>query len=175
MSRFLEFIPARSRKRIFLTLLALTLILFGAINRLSAPLINQTVAPSGIVSFELASTSEKAEVILKSWDANARLFAAFGLGLDYLLLTAYGLTLSLGVLMAGKKQGGKFEKFSHLVAWGALLAALSDAFENYFLWQILIGAETDIFPRLAASFAQIKFALIFISLGFAVTGWLWKK
>jgi hypothetical protein len=50
-------------------------------------------APNGIVSYELAGNIKPAAEILASWDARAQLFAAFGLVLDYLFMTAYALAL----------------------------------------------------------------------------------
>ena len=170
----LDFIQASSRKKIFFPLLVLTLGLLGVFQLLDAPLQNP-VSSSGIVSFELAGTPSKADAITQSWDARAQLFAAFGLGLDYLFMIAYGLTISLGVLMAASKQGGGFEKASNYVGWGVLVATLFDAIENFFLWQILIGGGFSFYPRMAAVSAMLKFILLIIGLGFALTGWLWKK
>jgi hypothetical protein len=49
----LEIIPEEYRQRIFLTLLALTLMLFAVFRVLDQPL-RTPVAPNGIVSFEFA-------------------------------------------------------------------------------------------------------------------------
>ena len=170
----LDFIPAYSRKKIFISLLMLTLVLIGIFGLLDAPLRNP-VSPSGIVSFELAGTPEKADAIIQTWDSRAQLFAAFGLGYDYLFLITYGLTLSLGVLMAATKQGGKFEKVGAYVGWGVLLAALFDAVENFFLWRILSGVASSFCPRMAAFSAIVKFFFLVLGLGYALVGWLWKK
>ncbi|MCP4138687.1 MAG: hypothetical protein GY755_00070 [Chloroflexi bacterium] len=174
MSHPLDFIPASSRKKIFLSLLALTLVLVGIFGILDAPLRNP-VSPSGIVSFELAGTPEKAEAIIQSWDSRAQLFAAFGLGYDYLFMVVYGLTLSLGVLMTASKNGGKFEKVGNYLGWGVLLAALLDGVENFALWRLLSGTATELCPRVAALSATIKFVLLILGLGYALVGWLWKK
>ena len=119
----------------FFPLLALTLGLFGIFGILDFPLRTPS-APLGIVSFELAGTPENANAIIESWDQRAKLFAAFGLGLDYLFMPAYALTISLGVLMALRKHGGWFTKIGGAIGWGALLAALFDAVENVFLWRL---------------------------------------
>jgi len=174
MSHPLDFIPAPSRKKIFFPLLALTLVLLGVFQLLDGPLQNP-VSPNGIVSFELAGTPEKADAIIQSWDSRAQLFAAFGLGLDYLFMLAYGLTISLGVLMAGAKHGGKFEQLGALMGWGVLLASLLDAIENLALWRILSGWATPYYATTAAISATIKFTLLLLGLGFALIGWLWKK
>ena len=170
----LDFIPSVAQKKAFFAFLALTLGLFGVFRYLDAPLRNPA-APSGIVSFELAGTPERADSIIQSWDARSQLFAAFGLGLDYLFMPAYALTLSIGVLMALRKRGGVFAKLGAYVGWGALLAGLFDAVENVALWRLLSGISTPFCPRAAAFAATVKFALIVLGLIFALTGWLLPK
>ncbi len=174
MSHPLECIPEKSRKKIFIPLLTLTLILLGVFRLLDAPL-KGPATPAGIVSFELAGTIEKANTIMESWDARAKLFAAFGLGLDYLFLVAYGLTISLGVLMVATKHGGKFMQFGKYVGWGVLLASLFDALENFALWRMLSNTGTTFCPCVAAFSAAIKFILLLVGLGFVLFGWLLPK
>ena len=174
MSHPLDFIPSAAQKKVFFALLTLTLGLFGVFRYLDAPL-RVPDAPNGIVSYELAGTPERTDSIIQAWDARAQLFAAFGLGLDYLFMPAYALTLSLGVLMALRKQGGWFAKLGAFVGWGALLAGLFDAVENIALWRLLSGTATPLCPRVAAVAATVKFLLIIISLLFALLGWLLPK
>ena len=64
------------------------------------PLINPT-APSGIVTFELAGKVSKVQEILVSWDSHEQLFAALGLGLDYVFMLLYSTTVGLACLWAG--------------------------------------------------------------------------
>ena len=92
MNHPLDFIPANKRKPAFFAFLTLTLILFAVFRVLDSPL-RTAAAPNGIVSYELAGNIKPAAEILGSWDARAQLFAAFGLGLDYLFMPAYALTL----------------------------------------------------------------------------------
>lgn len=174
MSHPLHFIPTKSQKNIFFSLLALTLVLVGAFRLLDAPL-HTPAAPNGIVSFELAGTTARSESIIQSWDARAKLFAAFGLGIDYLFMPAYALTISLGVLMVLRKHGGVFAKLGGYFGWGALLAGLFDAVENVALWRLLSGIATPLCPRMAMVAATIKFALILLGLLFALVGWLLPK
>ncbi len=170
----LEFIPEKSRRKVFIPLLILTLGLLGVFRLLDAPLQNPA-APSGIVSFELAGTVEKATTIMESWDERAQLFAAFGLGLDYLFLVVYGVTISLGVLMVATKHGGKFVKVGSYIGWGVLTASLFDALENLALWRILSGWAQPHCYQVAAISATIKFGLLIIGLGFALVGWVLSK
>ena len=170
----LSWIPSENYKKIFFPLLTLTIILLVILQFLNQPLVNP-ISPSGMVSFELAGTTENAQAIIASWDPNAQLAAAFGIGLDYLFLLTYGLTLSLGILMASGKQGGKLEVAGIFISWGILVASLLDAIENYALWRILVGVTAEIYPRVAAFSAKVKFFLIFVGIGFALVGWLWRK
>ena len=174
MSHPLDFIPNTAQKKIFFALLALTLGLVGVFSLLDAPL-RTTAAPNGIVSFELAGTPEKADAIIQSWDARAQLFAAFGLGFDYIFMPAYALTISLGVLMALRKHSGIFSKTGIYAGWGMLLAALLDAVENVALWRLLSDTATSFCPRVAAVAATIKFGLILLGLGVALIGWVMPK
>ena len=174
MSHPLDFIPGTARKKVFFALLVLTLGLFGVFRYLDGPL-RVPDAPNGIVSYELAGTPEKADSIIQAWDARARLFAAFGLGIDYLFMPAYALTISLGVLMVLRKRSGWFAKLGAYVGWGALLAALFDAVENIALWRLLSGTATPFCPRVASIAATIKFSLIILGILFALLGWLLPK
>ena len=175
MSHPLEFIPRSIQKKVFFTLFALTLGLFGVFNMLDAPL-RTSAAPNGIVSFELAGTPERADAILQSWDTRARLFAAFGLGLDYLFMPVYALTISLGVLMASRKQSGIFASIGAYVGWGALFSAFFDVIENFALWRLLSGwSVTPLCSRMATINATVKFILIGVSVFFALAGWLLPK
>lgn len=170
----LEFIPFSNRKPLFLSLLALTLGLFAVFRTLNAPLLSDA-APAGVVSFELAGTPAAAQSILDSWDARAREFAAFGLGLDYLFMLAYGLSLALATLLAAGRHGGWMRPLGAAAGWGASAAALLDAIENAALWQVLQGEVTPAWTGTAALCASIKFALILFAFAFALLAGVWPK
>lgn len=188
----LEFVPDPYRKRLFLICLALTLILFGVFTVLDQPL-RTDAAPYGIVSFELAGNPAAARTIADSWkqmslllsavagqpDPNIvnipYLFAAFGLGLDYLFMPAYASTLGFAGLLAAQKQGGWVKRLGALAGYAAFTAALFDAVENYALLQVLSGISESPYPALAAFCAVIKFSLIAFSLMYAVSAWLLPK
>ena len=189
MKHPLDFIPDEYRRRIFLPLLFLTLGLFGVFGILDQPL-RTASAPNGIVSFELAHSVDQAAMIVTEWkrstlplssvagQANADVvnvaytFAAFGLGLDYLFMPVYGLTLALGTLLAGARQGGKFKLLGAVAGWGALAAMLFDAVENYALFQILLGRVMQPYPQVAFLCATVKFILLIFGLVVALAGWL---
>ncbi len=174
MKHPLENIHSPSRTSLFWAFLAGTLVLFAVFRVLNVPLIT-SAAPGGIVTFELAGSIEKTTEILLSWDEQAELFAAFGLGLDYLFMPFYALALGLGTLLAAGRHTAWLKSFGTLAGWGTLAAALFDAIENFALWQILSGVLAQPWPALAAFCAQVKFGLLFLGLLYALVGWLWPK
>jgi len=143
--------------------LALTVLLTLVMQRLDGPL-KTPASPQGIVSYELAGNAQTAEAILRSWDANARLHAALSLGIDYLYMLAYAGLLALAALSARAHASGMMRRAGELAAWGMGLAALSDATENYFLWQMLSRGPAESPASIARTAALLKFALILLTI-----------
>lgn len=179
MKHPLEFVPAENRKRFFFIFLALTMLMFAIFRVLDEPL-RTPAAPNGIVSFELARTPEKASQILASWtpikgnniweNRKRLLFASLGLGLDYLFMPLYSLALAFGTTLAINRQTGWIKSLGSLAGWGAFVAVLFDAVENFALFQVLLGAYESSYPAIAASCAMIKFGLLIFGLLIAVVG-----
>lgn len=165
----LEFVPQEARKRLFFTLLVLTLSLFAIFRVLDTPL-QTDYAPSGIVSFELAGTPQNAAHIVLTWSAEAMLNAAFGLGIDYLFMPVYAFALAFGTLLAAGRHAGWLKSLGAVAGYGAFAAALFDAVENYALFQVLLGAFDSSYPMLAAVCATVKFGLLAFGLVVAVAG-----
>jgi hypothetical protein len=174
MQHPLEFLPMNLRKPLFYFFLIFTLIIFGLFSVLDQPL-RTPAAPNGIVSFELARTLDESQSILHSWDENARLFAAFGLGFDYLFMFVYAVALSLGLLLAGANKTGWYFSLTNWLGWGAFAAALFDAVENYALWQILTGSMSSSLPPLASFCAAVKFVLLIVGTITALAGSVFKR
>jgi len=172
MTHPLNLVPDSARKRVFFTLLAGTLILFIVFRALNAPLIT-SAAPGGIVTFELAGNVKATADILLSWDERADLFAAFGLGLDYLFMPFYALMIAMATLLTGGRHAsGWMRVLGAITGWGVLAAAAFDAVENFSLWKILQGALVQPWPEIAAVCAKIKFGLILIGLLYALVSGL---
>ena len=178
-------IPSTSRKPLFWAFLAGTLILFAIFRVLDAPL-QTSVAPSGVVSFELAGTPSQAQAIIDSWHAagepgadmvsRAYSFAVFGLGIDYLFMPLYATALALGILLAAGRHPGWFSALGAWLGWGAYAAALFDAVENYALVRMLILNEVwTPYPEIAAWCATLKFGLLVLGLVYALVGRIWPK
>ena len=92
-----SWINEQAKVRVFIVLLlftlALTVVLSIQGRRLRTP-----AAPQGIISFELAGTRAAADGIVDSWSPpqrDVRGDALLSLGVDYLYLLLYPLTISL--------------------------------------------------------------------------------
>jgi hypothetical protein len=188
----LEFVPTKYRKRCFFTFLFLTLLLFAIFRVLDQPL-RTDAAPNGIVSFELAGNPQTARAITDSWKQMSLLlssvagranpdivdvpyaFAAFGLGIDYLFMPLYAFALAFGTLLAAQKQGGWIQSLGAVAGYGAFVAALFDAVENFALWRVLLGAAESAYPAIAAFCATIKFTLLLFGLIYGLAGLLPKR
>lgn len=198
MQHPLEFVSPNHRQRLFFLFLTFTLVIFAIFRVLDQPLRTST-SPSGIVSFELARTPQQAQAIINVWsgrtttysdgeNSNAftvppgepfvynavpMLSAAFGLGLDYLFMPLYALALAFGTLLASQKHmGWWFRSLGAAAGYGAFVAALFDAVENFSLWHVLLGAADSGHPALAAFCATVKFALLLLGLSYSLLGWL---
>ena len=173
MKHPLEWIPEKNRKPLFWGFLLLTITILVLFQLLNRPLMT-TSAPSGIISLQLAFTPENALVMLDSWDTNARLFAAFGLGFDYLFMLVYTLALAMGALLAAGRHPGWFSYLGVWVGYGALLAGCFDGLENFLQFQQLFHGRLEL-AFIIGVLAALKFSLIVLGLLYGLTGWLWKK
>lgn len=188
MTHPLEFVPMQYRLRCFLLFLALTIIIFLIFRVLDEPL-HTEAAPNGIVSLELAGSAEQSALIVSSWrpcgsgfpddtiscDSTPLLYAAFGLGLDYLFMPAYALALAFGILLATQRHGSILKYIGALAGYGSFAAALFDVVENFALWQILLGAFQSGYPDIAAFCARIKFGLLIFGSLAVLVAWILPK
>jgi len=168
----LQRISPVQRKTVFFTFLGLTILLMIIFAWTGAPLFT-SAAPQGVIYLQLAGSVEKAQQIIASWDKTARLMAAFGLGLDYLFMVVYPLTIGLACIWAAD-----ILRFHHWplaalgawFAWGIWLAALLDAVENIALTILLIRPVVAPWPQVAHWCVTVKFSLIFIGLVYGFYG-----
>jgi hypothetical protein len=165
-------IPVNKRPTVFWPLLVVTLFLMVLLNVEGQPMVTQA-APLGIVSYELAGSVSKAQEILASWDQMAQLSAAFSLGLDYVYMLAYSVTIGLACIWAAdalRRRAWPLASVGAPLAWGMWLAAAFDAIENVALVVILFGTLLSPWPELARWCAIFKFGLIFLGLVYAFFG-----
>lgn len=161
-----------SSSKAFWLRLALTLALLAVMSLVGAPL-NTPAAPAGIISFELAGTLERSQAMMDSWDARARMLAAFGLGFDYVFMLAYASLFALAVSLAGRAlaaAGFPLAGAAVPLSRAQWLAAGLDALENIALAVLLLGAPAEPWPLIAAVCAGVKFGLLFLGLVYAFYG-----
>lgn len=170
MKHPLAFIPFPHRKPAFLVLLSGTFFLLIIFQLINTPLINPS-APLGIISHQLAWTSDNAQLILDSWDEHARLLAAFSLGIDYLFMLFYALTIALATLVVAERQPGKFSYLGSWAAYGIFIAAILDAVENFGQWQQLFNGQIASWIMILVGIcATIKFTLLITTLSCTLLG-----
>jgi hypothetical protein len=161
--------PFGNNKSIFWALFLFTLAVMYCLNLVGKPLITPA-APYGIISYELAGSVEKAQLIIDSWDQDTRLNAAFSLGFDYLFMVLYSTTMALACLWGGRVlQARNMPAYTigFLLGWGLWLAAILDGIENIALSLSLFNMPVAPWPQVAQISALVKFLLIF--LGFIFT------
>ena len=185
----LESVSAVYRKRLFFLFLFLTMLLFAVFRVLDEPLRTPfPLASNGIVSFELAFRPIKAFQIMVAWSnpqsyilppvpsvyetSPQLMYAAFGLGLDYLFMPSYAFALAFGTLLAAGRHSGWLKSLSAVAGYGAFAAALFDAVENFALFRVLLGSVYSPYSEIAAICATIKFALLIFGLIYAFAAWL---
>lgn len=160
------------RRTIFVPFFALSLIVEGVLT-VTGNSIKTNAAPLGIISYELAGSIEEAHEILNSWSEPLKRIAAFNLGLDYLFIFAYTITISLACSWAGtvfKSHHSLFASFARPLIGGILLAGIFDAAENLALILMLFGKVVDPWPGIAAWAAIAKFALLAAGLIYILCG-----
>jgi hypothetical protein len=175
MNHPLSFISTGARKTVFVSLLVWTIVLFAVFQMLNSPLVTSS-APAGIVSHQFSWTPEKAQAILSSWNGRASLFAAFGLGLDYLFMPSYALTIALGALLVAGRYSVWLARLGTWVAYGVFTAAVFDALENLGqAQQLLNGFVTSPLTHFVGACALIKFTLLLLGILYGMVGWVKPK
>ena len=171
MNHPLSFISHGVRKPAFYILLVWTMIVMGFSQVINSPLKN-SASPASIVSFELARTPSNVQTMIAAWDSRAQLFAAFGLGFDYLFMPVYSFTIALACLLAAGRHKGWFTVLGAWLGWGVFMAALFDAIENIGLWNSLLGNFNSSWPEVSFWCAVSKFALILLGIAYGLIGWI---
>ena len=160
------------QKIIFIVFLCLTIFIIFFMNVLNESLITE-VAPLGIISFELAGDFLVAQTIVQSWGQIGKISAGISLGLDYLFIVTYSISIALGCLLVarGISQQIALQTFGGIVIpWALFIAALLDSFENYALINILLGSKQEYWPIIAFWCAIVKFLILAIGIAYICIG-----
>jgi hypothetical protein len=131
------------------------------------------VSPSGILSFEFAGDLTSAQRMVETWGPSGRVQVGLSLGLDYLFLVGYSLSIALGCVLVAQS----FDPRSRLLiisgvtlAWAQFGAALLDAFENYALIRLLLGTQQELWPVVAKWCAIPKLILVVAGIVYILIG-----
>ena len=145
---------------LLLTLFIGTIAMIGVMRMHGADLITP-VSKAGIVSLELAKTTEQSNIIINQWKEDGVLqLSITNTYIDFAFILFYALFLyAFGFFISYKQKAGA-AKISRTLAMAALAAGLCDVIENYFMLQMLEGAVTATFALLSWLFAVIKFGLL---------------
>jgi len=133
------------------------------------------IAPAGIVCFELIGNLDGSMRIIDSWQGQAMTWAGINMGMDFLFLTLYGITIFLGCLLTAEKLRDQHQYLKQVGQWlaiGILVAVLLDIIENVSLIALLVGSNHALLPVVARYCAIPKFILVAISLLYIMIGLL---
>src|SRR5215212_5169429 len=134
----------------------------------------QDAGSYGIIDYELAFTSGKAQEIMRAWGADGHDAAVASLSFDFLYLIAYGLFLRLAVRAVGEglRARGRMRLATPAAAIALLplICAASDVVEDVFLLLVLGGHLPSAGPPLAGSFATLKFACLAVVVVYLLVG-----
>lgn len=172
MNHPFSWVPEDRQPRLLAMLVSTTIVLMLVMGILGAPL-QTPEAPTGIVSFELAKTHEASQAMLASWDSRARLYAALGIGFDYLFMVSYALSIALACVRVASRFSGRqagLLRIGIVLAWAQPIAAVLDAAENYALVHIVLGSLDHAWPEFAYYCAVPKFVIVTLGLIYVIMG-----
>jgi hypothetical protein len=133
----------------------------------------------GIVSLQLAFTSQRAGEILQAWGPEGQSAARAGMLRDFLYMVGYGLAFASVTLLVARAQSGWLQRAGLTVALMPLAAMFLDALENGLLLSVLEVMPPPSVPILAASLsASLKFLLLALTILYWAVGgaaWVVKK
>ena len=144
--------------------LVLTLATLGALIAIDHHLRN-AVSPQGIVSFELCAYTGSCRAIVEAWGPVGQVWAALSLGLDYLFMFLYAVTIFLGLWLVVVHVPERLKTITLGAALAVWVAGAADAAENYCLTRMLVNPAADGYAWPASIFATIKFVLLGVTLG----------
>jgi hypothetical protein len=134
----------------------------------------QEAGSHGIVTFEVAFTSGKAQEIVVAWGSKGHDAAQLSLWLDFLYLIAYGLFLWLAIRALGDALRGRgmdgWARPAAAISLLPLVGAGADAVEDVFLLLVLGGHASSIGPPLAGGFATLKFLCLAVAIVYLLAG-----
>jgi tetrahydromethanopterin S-methyltransferase subunit C len=147
-------------KAFLLILFIGTIVMIAVMRWHGAPLITP-VSKAGIVSLELAKTTEQSTIIINEWKQKNLIHQAItNTYIDFAFIIFYAFFLYTFCFFISLKQKPWAATISRTLAIAALTAGLCDVIENYFMLQMLEQSVTATYAFLSWLFAFIKFVLL---------------
>jgi hypothetical protein len=174
--------PRRRRKGIFIAVTVLALLPF-ILGFFVKPL-HEDEHGESIIDFERAGSVDRANEILEKWRAEGVLDEAKAIQIfDLVYPLIYAAALAGGCLAAAGawRRAGRVRmvKAGIAMAWLALAAAGLDYIENLGLGISLWDEPASPWPQVSRLAAELKFAAIYITLAYALSGilavWLARR
>ena len=137
-------------------------------------LLQNELAPLGIISFELAKTLDCTTQMLASWQATegAMLSAEWSLWFDYIFIIAYVLVLSLILhrvtRVVWKQPESQRYRLGIVLIRTTFFAGFLDMVENFALLQLFYGDLQQHWTTLAFATATVKFCFTGIAIVFVI-------
>ncbi len=159
------------KHRVFWVLFGFTLLIIIGMQVSGAPLVTEA-APGGIITFELVGSLEGSQEIIQSWQGQPMVWAGVNMGLDFLFLVFYSMSIALGCILIA-------DRFNHLniikkigigAAIAIFIAAGLDVLENIALIKLLTGSTNAMLPQIARWCAIPKFTLVLLSMLYVLSG-----
>ncbi len=151
---------APEHRRRFFQVIAFGTVGVAAVLGMMGQVLHTPHAPLGVLSFELAFTAEALRRMIAEWMPHLATSVGFQLGLDFLLIPLYALSLSAALLYARKDPA----QWIHILAWLLLFAGACDGIENICLLTCVISGPTDALALSAGLCASVKFAILAVAL-----------
>jgi hypothetical protein len=128
----------------------------------------------GIIDWEFAASEGRAAEILGQWGEEGQDAARLSLWLDFPYVLAFGAFFALAANatrdLARERGWDRMARFGPIAFWCALGGAMADAIEDVFLLIALAGEGGQMAPRLATTFALLKFVLLAIAISYLLAG-----
>jgi hypothetical protein len=168
-----ERIPRAARRRLFLPLLAATLVVLSVWILTVAPMSNER-APLSVSSFGMAGSLGRAREMIASWDEHARLSGAFGIGFDFLNLVVYSTTVAMACawVAQGWRAAAKslLSGAGFLLAWGQWAAVVFGAVQNAVMIGLLLGSGSEAWVDISYWCTLLKLTLLVLGPTYAALG-----
>ncbi len=168
-------ISAAALRVIFFFCLAAAVPVVAVLEKLNGALQN-SVAPHGVMSFEVARTLDRQSQILASWGPSAHLCLAFSIGLDFFCAVAFLGVLALACLWLAdvlRRRGAIGPKLGVGIAWALAIMGAFWMLQNVLLAASLFGHRAGLIAEVTYWCALLKFsvmaaALVYVALAAAM-------